>query len=100
MAIEIKGYEGAGMTGGELDNKVKSFQQTIIDSQVRDIQKITWDYTKLQAKYTKLKETIWKIKADISDSRIGKYGIPQETIKIDDCLKIIDKHLKEVENDN
>lgn len=57
-----------------------------------------WQIKHLEEKNDKLKEAIWKIKADISDSRIGKYGIPNETIKIEDCLKIIDKHLREVDN--
>lgn len=51
-----------------------------------------WKIKHLEEQNNKLKEAIWKIKADISDSRIGKYGIPQEHIKIDDALSIIDKH--------
>lgn len=82
---------GERMTDEEINNEVMSFQQIIIDSQSKDIQEISRDYVKLQEKYIKLRKAVVKIKEEMAEN--GNSDINTQTV-----LFVIDKHLKEVEN--
>ena len=79
------------MTEEEINNKVMSFQQIIIDSQSKDIQEISRDYVKLQEKYIKLKEAVEKIENDIGN--IIPNTVHESEI-IMECLGIIDEHME------
>lgn len=86
------------MTDEEINNKVMGFQQIIIDSQSKDIQEISRDYVKLQEKYTKLRDVWEKVKEEIKQSH-EMIDNPDIKTGYEITLIIIDKHLKEVENE-
>ena len=92
----------------ELDKKVCSFQQILIDSESRDIQEISRDYVKLQEKYIKLKKAWELVKEEIINERRRAIRNKYSQRQSDYCngfdyalgfvFGVIDKHLQEVEN--